>query len=102
MSSYEAIRQEIERRSRDVRDELASYISDDGRLALVKAPPGSGKTHLLLELAAHARRSLGLRVAIACQTNTCYRQHHSRIDGLSMYIPFDSLNNNISAYNKQR
>lgn len=70
MTSYESVRREIERKSREVGDKLASYISDDGRLALVKAPPGSGKTHLLLELAAHSRRSLKLRVAIACQTNT--------------------------------
>lgn len=47
---------------------LKSHIEDAGRLAVVKAPPGSGKTSLLLEAAAFGR-SRRLRVAIATQTN---------------------------------
>ncbi len=52
-----------------VEKQLQEYIDDQGRLAVVQAPPGSGKTWLLLKLvnAAHARR---LRIAIATQTNT--------------------------------
>lgn len=52
-----------------VHQELLSFIDDEGRLALVKAPPGSGKTFLLLRAAIHASR-LGLRVAVATQTNS--------------------------------
>jgi hypothetical protein len=49
-------------------DSLTSHIDSGGRLAIVKAPPGSGKTHLLLQLAHHAF-TRGMRVAIGAQTN---------------------------------
>ena len=61
-------RREIDQRVNAVRKALFDHISSRGLLAVVKAPPGSGKTHLLVEAIGHAlgRR---LRVAVACQTN---------------------------------
>ena len=52
-----------------VHSSLIEHVLGGGRLAIVEAPPGSGKTHLLLAAAvkAHAR---GMRVAVATQTNT--------------------------------
>jgi hypothetical protein len=48
---------------------LVSSLHQGERLIVVKAPPGSGKTFLLLQLAAEAARS-GSSVAIAAQTNS--------------------------------
>jgi|tagenome__1003787_1003787.scaffolds.fasta_scaffold20987157_3 hypothetical protein len=47
---------------------LVQHIDERGRLAVVKAPPGSGKTYLLLQLAEHAV-ARSQRVAIGAQTN---------------------------------
>lgn len=47
---------------------LFEHIDAGRRLAIVKAPPGSGKTHLLIKAVVHAHRRK-LRVAVACQTN---------------------------------
>jgi hypothetical protein len=62
-------RAEIDAHATRVERELQEHIDDHGRLAVVQAPPGSGKTWLLLKLVngAFARR---LRIAIATQTNT--------------------------------
>ena len=49
--------------------ELIDYLAGGGRLAVVKAPPGSGKTHTLIEVLADARRE-GQRIAVAAQTNS--------------------------------
>ncbi len=49
--------------------ELTTYLAQDGRkLAIVKAPPGSGKTHTLIEV---LRKLVieGTRIAVAAQTN---------------------------------
>ena len=62
-------RSEIEAAASRIRRDLAEFVSDRGRLALVKAPPGSGKTSLLLQTVAKAYEA-GLRVAIAAQTNS--------------------------------
>jgi hypothetical protein len=45
------------------------YVTDGGQLGIVKAPPGSGKTWLLLEVI-KAARSAKMRVAVAAQTNS--------------------------------
>ena len=62
-------RAEIDSLSNRVEKELQEHIDDRGRLAVVQAPPGSGKTWLLLKSvnAAFTRR---LRIAIATQTNS--------------------------------
>ncbi len=48
---------------------LSEHVDSGDRLAIIKAPPGSGKTHLLLEVAVHAV-DRGMRIAIGAQTNT--------------------------------
>jgi AAA domain len=68
VAEYEVVRRDIERRVRETRDALFQHISTKGKLAIVKAPPGSGKTHTLLDIVEHAYKER-LRVAVACQTN---------------------------------
>lgn len=51
-----------------LRQDLSSYLRDAGRLAVIKAPPGSGKTFTLIEVLATLADDL--RVAIAAQTNS--------------------------------
>lgn len=48
--------------------EIPSYFAQGGRLAVVKAPPGSGKTHLLITVL-QSLIAAGKRVAVATQTN---------------------------------
>jgi hypothetical protein len=61
-------RRAIERRSAEVVRALTTHIDADGGVAIIKAPPGSGKTFTLLLGVAHASAA-GRRVAIAAQTN---------------------------------
>ena len=63
------VAQDLERRAKAVERELLEHVSDRGRLAIVQAPPGSGKTWLLLK-AVDAAYKAGFRVAIATQTNS--------------------------------
>src|SRR5436309_2634215 len=49
-------------------DDLKRYLAAGGRLAVIKAPPGSGKTHLLISIVDGLVRD-GLRIAVAAQTN---------------------------------
>ena len=60
---------EIERLSSEVEREFCDAVAGDVPLTVVKAPPGSGKTHLLVR-AVQAAASRGLRVAVGAQTNT--------------------------------
>lgn len=53
---------------RDLLRAVLSHVESRRRLVVVKAPPGSGKTHLLLRIIALLSH-LGLRVAVATQTN---------------------------------
>ena len=48
--------------------ELQQFIRGSGRIAVVKAPPGSGKSYNLLE-ALDGAIADGKRIAIAAQTN---------------------------------
>jgi hypothetical protein len=52
-----------------LRTELTAYLAAGGQLAVVKAPPGSGKTHTLIEVLA-ALVQQGRRIAVAAQTNS--------------------------------
>lgn len=61
-------RRQLSRRYDDVFAALADHLDKRRKLAIVKAPPGSGKTYLLLRAAAHAFKK-GWRVAIATPTN---------------------------------
>lgn len=49
-------------------EDLFSELSGNRKLALVQAPPGSGKTHMLLAVVARLVKS-GMSVALAAQTN---------------------------------
>lgn len=59
---------EIEQQYMKLRSDLADYLTSEGRLAVVKAPPGSGKTHTLIEVLS-TLATAGQRVAVAAQTN---------------------------------
>lgn len=52
-----------------LRDDLVEYLLGGGNLAVVKAPPGSGKTHTLIEVLS-TLVGQGKRVAVAAQTNS--------------------------------
>ncbi|MGD9795640.1 MAG: AAA family ATPase, partial [Acidimicrobiia bacterium] len=52
----------------ELQDDLTSYLAGGGQLAVVKAPPGSGKTFTLIRVLAQLVQR-GLRVAVAAQTN---------------------------------
>jgi hypothetical protein len=60
---------DLDLKAKVVERELLEHVCDRGRLAIVQAPPGSGKTWLLLK-AVQAAYKAGLRVAIATQTNS--------------------------------
>lgn len=47
---------------------LTNYFREGGRVAIVKAPPGSGKTYTLIKVLS-ALAADGLRIAVATQTN---------------------------------
>jgi hypothetical protein len=61
--------QEIRARVEATTLSLVQHVCDGSRLAVVQAPPGSGKTHVLLH-AAQAGLKTKQRVAIATQTNS--------------------------------
>lgn len=68
-----------------LREQLADYLVGGGRLAVIKAPPGSGKTFTLIDVLTSLVVE-GWRVAVAAQTNTqaddmCRRfdQDHSEV-----------------------
>lgn len=52
-----------------LRKGLTSYLAGDGKLAVVKAPPGSGKTHTLIEVLS-VLATKGMRISVAAQTNS--------------------------------
>jgi hypothetical protein len=61
-------RKQIEKASADVINKLLQHVERRGKLCVVKAPPGSGKTHTLLQGVVCAFGQ-GDRVAVATQTN---------------------------------
>ena len=60
---------EIEHQYTTLRSELVNHLSGVGRLAVVKATPGSGKTFTLIEVLSKLVAS-GQRIAVAAQTNS--------------------------------
>jgi hypothetical protein len=54
--------------NRPIYEELKEFVRGSGRIAVVKAPPGSGKSFNLLE-ALEGALAQGKRIAIAAQTN---------------------------------
>jgi len=59
---------DIEAKVAAIEREVGEHVADKGRLAVIQAPPGSGKTWLLLKTVAKSF-TLGRRVAVATQTN---------------------------------
>lgn len=68
MNSRASASTEIKAKVDTIERELGEHVADRGKLALVQAPPGSGKTSLLLRTVAKAYAQKR-RVAIATQTN---------------------------------
>jgi hypothetical protein len=62
---HRAIKEKVE----ETTDRLVKHVEDEERLAVVQAPPGSGKTYLLLR-GAKAAYKAKQRVAIATQTRS--------------------------------
>ena len=86
MSPEATYRREIEAKVGAVTDRLLRHVLDEERLAVVQAPPGSGKTHLLLRAANQAYRAKQ-RVAIATQTRSqaddiCRRLSEAGVQGI--------------------
>ena len=52
-----------------LREDLLDYLVAGGKLAVIKAPPGSGKTYTLVEVLSSLARE-GSRIALGCQTNS--------------------------------
>jgi hypothetical protein len=72
-------RRALQKRSDELLQALLDLVEQEEPLTIVEAPPGSGKTWLLLRGIAHAFRR-GERVAVATQTNAqaddvCRRMH---------------------------
>src|SRR4051794_11836587 len=67
------------------REELLEAVSREEPLVVVKAPPGSGKTKLIVDSTAFLR-STDARVAIAAQTNSQANDICRRLVG---EFPFD-------------
>jgi hypothetical protein len=59
---------EIDAKYADLRKALTAYVLTGGRLAIIKAPPGSGKTFTLIEVLS-TLVAAGMRIAVAAQTN---------------------------------
>lgn len=52
-----------------LRNALTTFISEGGKVAVIKAPPGSGKTHTLIEVLSTLVAE-GMRISVAAQTNS--------------------------------
>lgn len=61
--------EELDAYSAKLHDEIVEALHQDKNLAVIKAPPGSGKTYMLLQIAATLIAKHRWRVAIAAQTN---------------------------------
>lgn len=59
----------IEKQYVGLRRDLVDHLNGSGRLAVVKAPPGSGKTFTLIEVLTRLV-GFGQRIAVAAQTNS--------------------------------
>ena len=77
---HRAIKEKVE----ETTEKLIRHVEDEARLAVVQAPPGSGKTYLLLKAATAAYKAKQ-RVAIATQTRSQADDICRRFSG--MHIP---------------
>lgn len=70
MAAGVRVPKDILKKVEQLHEALIDHVDKERELAIVKAPPGSGKTYQLLEVAKHARKRHRLRVAVATQTNS--------------------------------
>ena len=70
---------EIDKQYEQLRTDLVEHFTSGGHLAVVKAPPGSGKTFTLIEVLS-SLVAAGKRVAVAAQTNNQADDICSRLD----------------------
>lgn len=61
-------RQQIQKSSAEVERKLRHHIKQGHDLCIIKAPPGSGKTHTLVHAVAYAAK-MRRRIAVGAQTN---------------------------------
>src|SRR5262245_10895233 len=81
-------RERIVAEGRKVEQDLRAAVLSGARLIIVKAPPGSGKTHLLTQVASQVAGAPGLlRVAVACQTNSQADDVCARIAAIATGFP---------------
>lgn len=83
MSDHVNRHRELKEKVSATTERLVTHVRHEGRLAVVQAPPGSGKTYLLLQ-AANAAYQKRQRIAIATQTRSqaddiCRRLSESRV-----------------------
>ena len=62
-------RKVIDQEYADLENSLKKWGKGPGKLAVIKAPPGSGKTHTLLAVISHWVQVDRMRIAIGTQTN---------------------------------
>lgn len=75
---------EIDQEYEHLRAGLVAHFTSGGRLAVVKAPPGSGKTFMLIEVLS-SLVAAGKRIAVAAQTNSqaddiCHRLARDHVE----------------------
>lgn len=94
MSASRSARDGIQAQVAATSEQLVRHVKDEERLAVVQAPPGSGKTYLLLQAvkAAFERKQ---RVAIATQTRAqaddiCRRLSQMKVPGIR-FVAQDGL-----------
>ena len=66
---YKAKKKRLEELSNQLHENLVKQLSGRKRLAVVKAPPGSGKTFNLIRIVSSLAERNGWMIAIATQTN---------------------------------
>ena len=74
----------LEELADQIREQVIGRVKSGESLTIVKAPPGSGKTHLLVEALNCAVTDEKLRVAVATQTNS---QAHEVCERLMKQFP---------------
>jgi hypothetical protein len=81
-----ANRRRIEELAAERTEQLKKHVRDEERLAVVQAPPGSGKTHLLME-SVKAGFGKHQRIAIATQTRSQADDICRRLDAAPFGVP---------------
>ena len=81
---------DIDKEYEQLRTDLVEHFTSGGHLAVVKAPPGSGKTFTLIEVLS-SLVAVGKRVAVAAQTNSQADDICSRLGQYHPEVPTTRL-----------